>query len=408
MHYNLLYYGETTTSCTVNNNNVNDKDKYLKTIIDFVQPDIFTVNEMGCNPIYARRIKENTLNTNGNKYEVTNLQRNTGQGICNMLFYNTEKIKVVNQEEITQGDNGASIVRVIDLYEINFISTNLKPDHDQVDTPSTHILTMHLKASTGTANQAQREAAAGGVMKYLEANKQPGNFILTGDLNIYRSSEGAFKNFTNWTASSYNFQDPINRVGSWNSNSSFADVHTQSTHTSSGCYSGGGMDDRFDFILASQRIMDGGLSVKYIPGSYKALGQDGKRFDGRLNSPLNESAPAKVIDALYNMSDHLPVIMDVEVVFGQKPNSSGVKNQTDRIHIWVNSDREIVFQNNSNTSSNFDVRASSINGMETIILAKSTEGNHQFSTVDIPAGMYIINVINNTTGYISNYKIVLL
>ena len=42
------------------------------------------------------------------------------------------------------------------------------------------------------------------------------------------------------------------------------------------------MDDRFDFILASNEIMKNVDKIEYISGTYKALGQDGNRFNGSI------------------------------------------------------------------------------------------------------------------------------
>ena len=218
MHYNLLYYGEVTPFCTVNNNNVNDKDTYLKRIVNHVQPDILTINEMGCDATYAKRIRDLVLNSATIKYELTVLQKSGSQNICNMLFYKTSKVKVVKQEKITTAGNGTSIVRAVDLYELQFLSTNLSPNHSQLDTPSTHLLTMHLKASSSSANKRERELAAEGIMKHLETNKQPGNYLLSGDLNLYTNTEGAFQNFIDWTAPSYNFKDPANSLKIFKSN----------------------------------------------------------------------------------------------------------------------------------------------------------------------------------------------
>ena len=312
MHYNLLYYGEATTNCTANNNSVNNKDSYLKTIVNHVRPDIFTINEMGCNSVYARRIRDLVLNTVDSIYELTTLQVGSSQNICNMLFYNTNKVKVASQEKITTASNGTSIVRAIDLYELQFLSTNLSENHIQLDTPSTNFLTMHLKASSGTANKAQREVAAAGVMEYLEANNNPGNYILSGDLNLYTHTEKAWENFTDWTAASYNFYDPINRVGSWGNNSSFADVHTQSTHTSQGCHSSGGMDDRFDFIMMSENFKTSS-ELFYISDSYKAVGNNGNCYNSYVsNTSCNGQFSQNLRNALYYFSDHLPVVMEIE------------------------------------------------------------------------------------------------
>ena len=58
--------------------------------------------------------------------------------------------------------------------------------------------------------------------------------------------------------------DPINRIGHWHNNSSFADVHTQSPRTSSfGGGANGWMDDRFDWLLVSAQFLDES-SLKYI------------------------------------------------------------------------------------------------------------------------------------------------
>ena len=111
------------------------------------------------------------------------------------------------------------------------------------------------------------------------------------------------------------FYDPLNKVGEWHANSFFAGIHTQSTHISGDCPSGGGMDDRFDFILASKEIMEGSLGIKYIPASYRAVGQDGMRFDQSLINPANNSVPQDVLTALYGMSDHLPLVIDLEMGF---------------------------------------------------------------------------------------------
>lgn len=81
-------------------------------------------------------------------------------------------------------------------------------------------------------------------------------------------------------------------IGSWNNNDFFASVHSQSTHTSGDCFSTGGSDDRFDFILTSDEIINGTDYMKLVPGSYKALGQDGQHFNDRLTgSPQNNSVP---------------------------------------------------------------------------------------------------------------------
>ena len=121
------------------------------------------------------------------------------------------------------------------------------------------------------------------------------------------------------------FYDPINVSGNWHNSGVYAALHTQSTRTSGGCFAGGGMDDRFDFILASDEIMNNTDKMRYIPNTYEAVGQDGNRFNQTIISPNNTSVPSVVSQALYNMSDHLPVVMDIEITL---PNATSIQELT--------------------------------------------------------------------------------
>jgi hypothetical protein len=134
-----------------------------------------------------------------------------------------------------------------------------------------------------------------------------------GDYNIKSSSEQAYQVMLNHTNTKIRMNDPINVSGVWSNNAEMASYHTQSTRTGTqSCFVSGGLDDRYDFILASTTIMNGTEGFRYIDGSYEALGQDGNRFNQSLTNPSNFSLPQEIIDAMYNFSDHLPVKMDME------------------------------------------------------------------------------------------------
>ena len=106
--------------------------------------------------------------------------------------------------------------------------------------------------------------------------------------------------------------------GDWNNNYSFASVHTQSvTNYSNGCQSTGGMDDRFDHIMATTQLINGSMGLKYVQDSYHAVGQDGKHYNKSItDSPANTTVPANVLTALFNNSDHLPVRLDLSITAG--------------------------------------------------------------------------------------------
>jgi hypothetical protein len=135
-----------------------------------------------------------------------------------------------------------------------------------------------------------------------------------GDFNLYSGSEAAYQTITNYANIDMRFLDPVSQNGSWHNNSAFAEIHTQSTNTSSnGCASSGGMDDRFDFILISDEVRFGTRSVRYVTDSYQAFGQDGNRFNGSIINPANTAVSEEIATALHQMSDHLPVVLDLRV-----------------------------------------------------------------------------------------------
>ena len=71
------------------------------------------------------------------------------------------------------------------------------------------------------------------------------------------------------------------------------------------------MDDRFDWILTTNDLLNGENGLEYVLGSYKAFGNDGKHFNLAINFKENEAVSAEIANALHEMSDHLPVVMKV-------------------------------------------------------------------------------------------------
>ncbi|MEJ2594127.1 MAG: T9SS type A sorting domain-containing protein [bacterium] len=306
MQYNLLYYGVTTDFCTASNNNINKKDEYLKTIVNHTRPDILTVNEMSSSPAVHQHLLDQVLNTGGiYYYRKADFKSVAESQIVNMLFYNSNKL-VLKNHLIVQ-----SFLRDIDLYELYYRSNDLESG----DTAFIICVVGHLKAGTGTSNENYRKIMAENTMDFLEEYKEEANYLLMGDFNVYSAGEPAYQEFLNYNNPSLRFQDPENAYGNWHSNFAFRNHHTQSTSESSnGCKSGGGSDDRFDFILTSASVMEGTRSVKYIDDSYQTIGQDGNHFNTSINAlPINTSVPYDVLSALVANSDHLPVVLDLEI-----------------------------------------------------------------------------------------------
>jgi endonuclease/exonuclease/phosphatase family metal-dependent hydrolase len=306
MTYNLLNYGNNTSYCTTSNNNFTQKEQYFKDIVSYYKPDILGVNEVGSNTYVLGRIKDSVFNSNvGWNYEMATYSNASGGYLANMIYYNADMFGLASQHVLAQN------TRDILLYRLYFKSETLAQDQD---TAFLNIVLSHLKAGSGSTEKQMRQAEVNIAMNTLMSLYPAGNYLWMGDFNIYKSSEAAFQLMVNPSNSAYAFKDPINELGSWNNNSSFKSVHTQSTHTSSnGCASGGGLDDRFDMILMSSDVLYGNEHYSYKSNSYKIPGNDGNHFDSSITSGSNNSAPASMIQTLYNMSDHLPVYLTLEV-----------------------------------------------------------------------------------------------
>jgi endonuclease/exonuclease/phosphatase family metal-dependent hydrolase len=177
------------------------------------------------------------------------------------------------------------------------------------------IYSAHFKASQGSDNELRRFNEAATLRVFTDMLPVGTDFILVGDLNLYRSTEPAYEELLIQDGTGY-FLDPIDSPGSWHVNETFAPLHTQSTRTTDLGDGGsiGGLDDRFDFILSSQSILDEG-GIDYVNNSYWAYGNDGIRCcnpDFPIHDPPNQSVSTPIAIDLYLASDHLPVIAEFD------------------------------------------------------------------------------------------------
>lgn len=379
MQYNLMYYDKVYSDCNATNNNVDAKDGYLRTILNYVKPDVLTVNEVNDAIASVERIKTNTLNYGGEtRYKRANF---SGSFLVNMIYYNSEKLELKSQEAIPTSPRETNVYKL-------YLKT---PGLVNGDTVFLYHFVTHLKAGSYDSDAQQRAVAANSIMNYISSKNIKGNVILSGDMNLYSASEDAFVTFTTPVGSNnFRFYDPLNAIGNWHANYSYRYYHTQSTRTvaNEGCFSTGGLDDRFDFILTSNDILTGISGIKFY--SYKTLGQDGNRYNGSITSPANTSIPTDVANALYGMSDHLPVILKVSY------NSSSTSVKTERNPI------NILFNNpvyNTLTIQVFEsvpiVSVNIFNILGNFIISVKPQGFDQKVDIDlsgIPSGVLLVEV----------------
>lgn len=390
MQYNLLNYGNNTGYCNTTNNNISDKNGYIRTILTAYYPDIFTVCEIGRSSSLPNDFVNNVLNINGLNYWMTSPGSNTGNtsSLINCIFYNSTKLTLVGHH-VAQ-----TYTRDIDVYDFKF-------KNDESDRVTLTCVVAHLKAGTGSDNESKRKMMVENTMRYLENNYRERNVLIMGDFNLYSSSEPAYQALTNETTypNSY-FIDPLYPygVGNWNSNYNYKDYHTQSTHkdNDSDCHSSGGMDDRFDFILMSENIYGGRENIRYVGGSYNALGNDGNRFNKSINNPTNQAVSQEVANALFHNSDHIPVTMDLVVSLNEDVNELNSNELSyDIFPNPASSEINLRFYQNNSGRANILL----FNTLGQVVFSENIFVNdclseHVINVENLPKGFYFLKVTN--------------
>lgn len=387
MVYNLLFYGHYTSFCTPANNNTDDKDEYLKTIINHTLPDIFAVNEMGPDPALAGRILDNVMNTDGRTaYAHATYTNTANSNLVNMMFYNSEKVRLHNEAVVT------SIIRDINLYSLYYNDPGLAQG---ADTVFMHVMVAHLKAGNSTSDQQFRLNETRAVMNYIQENDLSGNVFFMGDFNMNSSFDQAYQELTYHPNEAIRFYDPIDKPGVWFNNPDMAPYHTQSPRTGQhDCFVTGGLDDRYDQILSTLEVMEGLQGILYLADTYETIGQDGLRFNQSLINPPNHSEPPDVINALYNMSDHLPVKLRLGVTdFISDVNETPVASPQIRTINIPGKRLELAVENYIGSIS---IEVISVQG--TSMMSKTTEVSFLPHTIQIdisalPAGIYFVRAI---------------
>ena len=310
MQYNLLYYGNYNSGfadCYETNNNTQRKDECIRTIVDYVKPDIFTVCEFGATAALQNDFLRHNLNINGaNYWQSDNIINYANSNIINHIFYNSQKLGLSKHIALRTDP------RDTDIYELYLKTKSLAAG----DTIKLVCIVAHPKAGMGY--ESNRRALMQVAMDYVNQHYPHDNALIMGDFNMYGASEPGYRLLTQtYSNPEICFMDPaalVGGVGEWNNNNQFAAFHTQSTRSySDECFSSGGLDDRFDFILMADEIAFSYNHMRYVQGSYHAVGNDGRHFNQSVDQGTNTAVPAEVAEALFDGSDHLPVTMKIAV-----------------------------------------------------------------------------------------------
>ncbi len=310
---------------------------YLKNIISFTQPDILGLVKMNTikrfssdvngnlQPDFCDSMVQYVLNPAGNiSYNFCQYTNDAlGSDMC-VLFYNKNKLAYIYTKVLTVD------ITDFDLYKFYYKDPNLSNTHD---TTFLYVVLFHTKSgSDPTVRNAQLTSTYSAIksrFKYLP------NMIMMGDFNLRNSSELCYNQLVTSTDTSFKFNDPpftadnaLTYPANWSQNNSYSNYYTTSTrfdlvHPNS-CGTDGGAKDWYDHILFSSWMINGNNYMRYIPHSYKTIGNDGNRSGISINDSVtrgkNLSAPGDVINSIFQLSNKYPVMSS----FAVKSNTTGI------------------------------------------------------------------------------------
>jgi len=356
-----------------------DRTDTLGKIIDYYQPDLLILQELksaeGLADITAE-LNEHLGNYASGTYvpQISNpandwrLQQN--------LVYNTDLFDLIDEQTITTN-----------YRDVNYFKLALKNDAEAL----LHVYVSHLKSSFGDQNAQIRFEMAEFWYDHIRDLPPNSNVIAAGDFNVYSGTEPAYEMLLSNNGSN-TLKDPID-MPNWDEfGFSNFEILTQSTRASSpGNGAGGGMDDRFDFILLSDQIMNGTNRFAYMDDTYKALGNNGTCYNqDLLDCQFFNEVPFDILRALRNMSDHLPIVLTMEVSTTTSTENESVLSEN--ISLFPNPARGIVtFQSDHQQSG--VLKLFDLTGK--CILQKEIEQQSETISIDqLTPGIYFVNFVN--------------
>ena len=377
MMYNVLNYSDSEVS--------RNKTPFLSTILDEVEPDLFMVCEM-IDEIGSNYLFENEIIPYNENFQKAPFEENQSgnYSLQQMVYYNSKKLILEETRVITA-----------DTRDINQYTFKINTENALSNPIRMEVFVTHLKASTGSSNRQRRLNSIQSFVSYTNNIADDSYVLFAGDLNFYTSNEEGYQHLIddrnpivmidpidrptpNFPDDGVDYYENYNSTYFWN-NSSFRDIHSQSTRTSNNGLiddsgSTGGLDDRFDFIMMSENF-NMSTDLYYINDSYQVIGNNGNCYNSFINNPNCSGGYSQTLrDALIEFSDHLPVVMEMET-----PENTLSTNQISEINFIgsniIEDYLKIISPNDMNnlkiysiTGQLIDVKLTKNTGIDTIII----------------------------------------
>lgn len=303
--WNLLQYSST---------NISTRQPHFRTVMAGINADILIAQELN-NAAGRDSFLTNVLDVVQSGQWAATSWLNLGAGEGGAVFYKSAKVSVSAPTAIATA--GPRDVLQILVTPVGYTASSAK----------FRLYSIHLKAGTSCSplpcDSTVRRLECTDLRSTINLVPAGTNLLLGGDSNFYGAFEGGYVRLTeSQLDNDGRFKDPLTMPGLWNS-SGYALYHSQSPcDLSSGCVgSNGGLDDRFDLWLTSFGMQDGeGLDYLPVSAVFGAFaypyqyGNDGQHYNTAVNGGgFNNSVGITVADALWSASDHLPVVITIQV-----------------------------------------------------------------------------------------------
>jgi endonuclease/exonuclease/phosphatase family metal-dependent hydrolase len=282
--------------------NLAGRQPYLRTVVAALDPDVIIMQELK-SQAGADSFTTNVLNV-----------AEPGQWAATVFFTSCESAMFYKPAKLTLTFAGSAIptagprdVLVCRFKPVGYLSSSTE----------FRIYSAHFKAGgPATADSSTRRLECTDLRNSMNLAPAGSQILVGGDTNFYGSWEGGYIRLTeSQSDNDGRMLDPNPISGTWNS-STYRFHHSQSTCLS-GCasanYSTGGLDDKFDFWMSSYNLQDGqGLDI--LPGYSFPYGNDGQHYNAAVNgSGFNNAVGITVANALFQASDHLPAIIQLQL-----------------------------------------------------------------------------------------------
>ena len=339
--YSVLYIGD-APPCQAPHDVL---EGYLETVISYTNADIVGLEKRepegsgGTAPVgFADSLLLNSFNA---AYHgrfaycpYTNVSAATN---ITTLYYNQQKLGyaglLCTYSNITD----------FDTWKLYYKTLNLATSHD---TTFLSVTLNHTSSGTGSGSAATRAGQIAGEMVQIETHfTSLPNMINMGDFNVHTSTEACYQDLVTPSNLNYRYYDPpfypdatYSYPADWDANpGSYASDLTVSTRTGSlpnACSSNNsGGWSWYDHIFLSANIINNADHVSYAPHSFRVIGNDGNRLGKAVNaSPTNTSAPSTVINAIYQLSEHYPVALDL-LVDTSATSVSIIQNEKEKVRV---------------------------------------------------------------------------